>query len=75
MLDIGYVLTLVFNQERYSSTSTLNLEESLGESPGPFTENSASLFDYTLCVVLVYKLLFNSTLFDIRLASHLFTPL
>jgi len=28
MLDIVFVLTLVFNQESYSCTSTLNPEES-----------------------------------------------
>jgi len=28
MLDVMFVLTLVFNQESYSSTSTLSLEES-----------------------------------------------
>ena len=31
MLNIVYVFTLVFNQESYWSTSTLNLEESWGE--------------------------------------------
>jgi len=28
MLDIVFILTLVLNQESYSSTSTLSLEES-----------------------------------------------
>jgi len=28
MSDIGCVITIVFNQESYSCTSTLNLEES-----------------------------------------------
>ena len=63
MLDIVFVLTLVYNQESYSSTSTLSLEESWGESTEYFTENSASLFDYTLCVsviVLVCIISFNS---------------
>ena len=53
LLGIVCVLTYVFNQESYSGTSTLNLEESRGESPEPFTKNLASLFSYTLCV-LVY---------------------
>jgi len=75
---ILFVLTLVFNQERYSSTSTLNLEESWGDSPEPFTGNSASLFDYILCVckiVLVCIISLILHLFSIWLARHLFTPL
>jgi len=39
MLDIVYVPTLVFNQERYWSTSTLSLEESWGEVIELFTGN------------------------------------
>ena len=68
------VLTFVFNQESYSSASTLSLEESWGESSEPFTGNSFSLFSYTLCDSLVCIISFHSTLFDIRLAHHLFTP-
>ena len=49
------VLTQVLNQESYNSTSILNLEESWGDSLEPFTGNSASLFGYTLCVILVCK--------------------
>jgi len=33
MLDIGCVLTIVFNEESYSIISTFSLEESWGESP------------------------------------------
>jgi len=47
------LLTLVFNQESHSGTSTLNLEESWGDSLEPFTENLATLFGYTLCVSLI----------------------
>ena len=60
-----YLLTLIFNQENQSDTSTLNLEESWGDSPEPFTENSATRFGYTLCVciiVLVCKISFNFAL-------------
>ena len=70
MLDIVFVLTFVFNQESYSNTSTLSLEESWRKSVEP-----ASIFSFTPCVVLVYIIVFNSALFDIRLAHHLFTPL
>ena len=47
------LLTLVFNQESHSGTSTLNLEESYGDSPEPFTGNSATLLCYTLCVFVI----------------------
>jgi len=63
MLDI--VLKLVFNQDSYSSTSNLSLEESRGESQELFTENSASLFGYMWCVVLVCKIVLFSHLFGI----------
>ena len=69
MLDIICVLTFIFNQESYWSTSTLSLEESLGEVLEPFTENSTSLFGYTLCGSVI---VFNSALFGIWLAHHLF---
>jgi len=35
MFDIVFVLTQVFNQESYSSISTLNLGESLEDSQSP----------------------------------------
>jgi len=59
------LLTLVFNQESHSGTSTLNLEESWGDSSESFTRNSATLFGYTLCfsiIVLVCIINFNSAL-------------
>ena len=59
------MLTLVFNEESHSGTSTLNIEESRGDSSEPFTENSATFFCYTLCVcaiALVCKFSFNSVL-------------
>ena len=46
---VVFVFTLVFNQESHSVTSTLNLEESWGDSPEPFTGNSA----YTLVLYFV----------------------
>jgi len=44
MLGIGCVPILVLNQKASYSTSTLNLEESRGDSLEPFTGNSATLF-------------------------------
>ena len=53
------MLTLVFNHESHSVTSTLNIEESLGDSTESFTENSATLLCYTLCVSLIVFSLHN----------------
>ena len=50
MLDIVCVLTLVFNQESYWSTSTHNLKELWGEVPEPFKGNSDSLL-ITRCML------------------------
>ena len=49
----------------------LLLEEFRGDSPEPFTGNSATLFGYTKCVALVFKF----RIICHRLALHLFTPL
>jgi len=71
------VLTLIFNQESHSDTSTLNLEESWGDSTESFTGNLVTLLYYTLCVsliVLVCIISFNFALVCIWLACHLFTP-
>jgi len=54
------LLTLVSNQESHSGTSTLNLEESRGDSPRPFTGNLATLLCYTLCVSLIALVCINS---------------
>jgi len=70
MLDIICVLILAFNQESYRSTSTHNLEESWGKVLEPFTGNSDSI----LIIHCVLVKSFNSVLFVIRLALHLFTP-
>ena len=71
ILDIVYIFILVFNQESYWSTSTLSLEESRGEVLEPFTGIRLHSWLNVVCLHLV----FNSALFVIRLALHLFTPL
>ena len=54
-LDIVYVCPyLCWTKWASYSTSTLNLEESWGDSPKPFTGNLATLFGYTLCVVIEF---------------------
>ena len=73
------LLTLVFNQESYCGTSTLNLEESWGDSPEPFIGNSATLLCCILCIsliILVCIISFNSA-FVLRLISlsHIHPPL
>jgi len=47
---LGIFAHTCISQERHSDTSTLNLEESWGDSLEPFVENSATLFSYTWCV-------------------------
>jgi len=70
MLDIVYVLTLVFKQESYWSTSTLFkgiVRKSFRALQGEFRLT----LDYTLCVC---NLVFKFRILCLRLALHLFTP-
>ena len=69
-LDLVVCHTCVKPRELHIAPQLL-LEKFRGDSPEPFTRNSAILFGYTKCVAIS----FDSALFVIRLAIHLFTPL
>jgi len=55
MLGIDCVCaSLVFNQESFIYHLNSYLEEFRGDSPEPFTGNSATLFGYTKCVAFSF---------------------
>jgi len=69
---LGIVCSHLCSTKIHGGTSTFNLEEPWGDSPEPFTRNSATLLCYTLCVsliVFICIIYFNFALVCIRLSS------